>query len=361
MKKLVIGTTLFLCLPAFGQDTIQLEKSKRLMITGYVEGYYSYDFNEPENNTRPGFLYNFNRHNEFRINLGLIKAGFLTERTRASLALAAGTYMKANYAAEPGVLKNIFEANAGYKLTKAKNIWLDIGILPSHIGFESAMGKDNWTLTRSLVAESTPYFETGAKLSYTSRNGKWTLTALALNGWQRITRVEGNSLMSWGTQVLFKPSGKVTLNYSAFIGTDKPDSARQWRYHNNLYGIFQFSDKLGFIFGFDYGLEQNAPESNELNKWYAPVAILQITPNKQWAFALRAEYFGDEKGVIISTGTANGFQTLGVSLNLDYHPHSKVVLRMEGRYLKSKDGIFTKEGIAKDNNAALSFSVAVGL
>ena len=29
------------------------------------------------------------------------------------IALAAGTYMNANYAAEPGVLKNIYEANAG--------------------------------------------------------------------------------------------------------------------------------------------------------------------------------------------------------------------------------------------------------
>ena len=39
-------------------------------------------------------------------------------------------------------------ANAGYKLSAKKAWWLDIGVLPSHIGFESAVGKDNWTLTR---------------------------------------------------------------------------------------------------------------------------------------------------------------------------------------------------------------------
>jgi hypothetical protein len=43
---------------------------------------------------------------------------------------------------------------------------------------------------------------------------------MALNGWQRITRVNGNSLMSWGTQIQFKPCDKVLINYSNFIGTD---------------------------------------------------------------------------------------------------------------------------------------------
>ncbi len=103
-------------------------------------------------------------------------------------------------------------------LVAKKNLWFDVGILPSHIGFETAIGKYNWTLTRSIVAENSPYFESGARLSYTTDNGKLSLTALALNGWQRITRVDGNSLMSWGTEIYYKPSGKVTLNYSTFFG-----------------------------------------------------------------------------------------------------------------------------------------------
>ena len=32
------------------------------------------------------------------------------------------------------------------KLAKKKNLWIDAGILPSHIGFESAVSKDCWTL-----------------------------------------------------------------------------------------------------------------------------------------------------------------------------------------------------------------------
>ena len=357
MKSIFFSLMSLISFSTFAQDTIQ---PNPLTFSGYVEGYYSYDFNKPTSNTKPAFLYNYNRHNEFNLNLGFIKAAYSTDRVRANLAIAAGTYMNANYAAEPGVLKNVYEANAGYKLSGKKNIWFDIGIMPSHIGFESAIGKDNWTLSRSLVAENSPYFQGGAKVSYTSDNGKFSIAALALNGWQRITRVEGNSLMSWGSQITIKPSSKVTLNYSTFFGTDKPDSARLFRTYHNIYGIFQFSDKLGLTAGFDIGTEEKSVQDNSTNTWYTPVAILRVTPSQKWAIALRGEYFRDENGVIISTGTANGFETVGLSANLDYLPAPNAVIRLEFRNLNNSDEIFSNEsGSAKRSDAAVTLAAAI--
>jgi hypothetical protein len=330
-----------------------------LTFGGYAEAYYSYDLNKPTDNSRPGFIYSHNRHNEFNVNLAFIKASYSSERARANVALAAGTYMNANYAAEPGVLKNILEGNVGYKLSRTKSLWFDIGIFPSHIGFESAISKDCWTLTRSLVAENSPYFESGAKLSYVTGNGKLAISALALNGWQRITRLNANSLMSWGTQIAIKPSDKVTLNYSTFLGTDKPDSARLTRIYHNIYGIFQFTEKWGLTAGFDIGTEQVSKGSSQKNTWYTPVGILRFTPTGNWAIAFRGEYFSDRYGVIISTGTPNGFRTSGFSLNVDYLPASNIALRVEGRTLTSKDEIFIKNGNPKANSTAITFSAAL--
>ncbi|MDB5207926.1 MAG: porin [Flavisolibacter sp.] len=362
MKKIRMSAALLLSMTATAQDTTSNTKHQTpnsLTFSGYVEGYYSYDLNKPENNTRPGFLYNFNRHNEFAVNLAFVKGGYATERVRANLAIGVGTYMNANYAAESGTIKNSYEANAGYKLSAKNNLWLDIGVLPSHMGFESAVGKDNWTLTRSMLAENSPYFQGGARLSYTTDNAKLLVSGYVLNGWQRITRVEGNSLLSYGTQVYFKPSTKVTLNYSTFLGTDKPDAARLWRYFHNLYGVFQFTDKVGFTAGFDFGSEQKAVNSDDNNTWYSPVGILRITSSPKWAIALRGEYYNDENGVIISTGTPNGFKTSSGSINIDYLPQPKVALRLEGRTFNSKDDIFVKGGGMKNNNTAISFSTAI--
>ncbi|PZR22387.1 MAG: hypothetical protein DI535_26245 [Citrobacter freundii] len=359
MKIWMTGAAVLLTLAGTAQDSTSKTETSPWTISGYAEAYYSYDLNKPATNTRPGFLYSHNRHNEFNANLAYIKGAYNGERVRANLALAAGTYMNANYAAEPGVLKNVFEANVGYKLSEKKNLWFDIGVLPSHIGFESAISKDCWTLTRSILADNSPYFESGARLSYGTDNGKWSFSVLALNGWQRITRIDGNSKMSLGSQIIFKPSGNVTLNYSTFYGTDKPDSARLNRLFHNIYGIFQVSNKIGLTAGFDIGTEQKTKGSNERNTWYSPVAILRFTPVSQWAFALRGEYYSDEHGVIIATGTQNGFKTSGISLNADYLPVANLALRVEGRWLKSRDEIFIKDGVAKDNSTAITFSAAV--
>jgi len=328
-------------------------------VSGYIETYYVYDFNKPENNTRPSFIYSYNRHNEVNLNLGFIRGSYNTDKVRANLALMTGTYANANLATEPGVLRNIFEANAGVKLSSTKNLWIDAGIFASHIGFESAIGKDCWNLTRSILADNSPYYEAGAKISYTTDDGKWFLSGLILNGWQRIQRVDGNSLPSFGTQITFKPTSSVTINSSSFIGTDKPDDARQMRYFHNLYGIVQLSENIGLTIGFDMGTEEKSPTESATNLWYSPVVIAKYALTDKFSISVRGEYYQDENGVIISTGTPNGFKTTGFSVNADYAISSNAVWRIEARSLSSKDAIFERENQSVNDNTSLSTSIAI--
>lgn len=330
-----------------------------ISFTGYAEVYYQYDLNEPTDHARPPFVYSHNRHNEFNLNLGFVKTSYTTDRIRANVALAAGTYMNANYAAEPGVLKNIYEANAGFKLSQNHNFWIDGGIFASHIGFESAVSKDCWGLTRSILADNSPYYESGAKLTYITDNSKWLFSGLVLNGWQHIQRPDGNNTPAFGTQITFTPNENIVLNYSTFIGNDKPDEVKQMRYFHNLYGMVHFSEHFHVTAGFDYGMEQAAPESDEYNHWYSPVLIIKWNFNDRWSVTGRAEYYADEHGVIILTGTENGFQTKGYSLNLDYRIRDNAIWRLEGRTFDSKDKIFTKDGDAVTTDSFVTTSLAI--
>jgi hypothetical protein len=336
MKTFIFGIISFGFFHAISAQDVTPDKTN-LTVSGYIEGFYTQDFNKPLNNQTPGFLYNFNRTNEVNINLAFIKASYAAKGVRANVALATGTYMNANYSAEPGVLKNIYEANVGIKISKNYNLWVDAGVMPSHIGFESAIGKDNWTLTRSLVAENSPYFEAGAKIGFTTKNEKWYLALLYLNGWQRIQRLNGNSTPAFGTQITFKPASNLTLNYSTFIGNDKPDSTRLMRHYHNVYGVFQLTEKLGLTTGFDIGFEQIKMGSRSYKSWYVPVLIAQLTPTEKVRIAARGEYFADKEGVIINTGTPNGFKTFGCSINVDYLPADHVIWRIEARSLVKGD------------------------
>lgn len=123
-------------------------------LSGFVDVFYVYDFNRPTTTYRQPFLYNHNRHNEFNLNLGMVKLSIEHSKYRSNIAFHAGTYSNDNYANEPGLLKNIYEANVGISLNKKNNLWGDAGVMPSHIGFESAISMDNWYLTRSLLAEN---------------------------------------------------------------------------------------------------------------------------------------------------------------------------------------------------------------
>lgn len=330
-----------------------------LKISGYLETYYVYDFGNPSDHNRPDFLYSFNRHNEVNLNFGFIQAEYDNDRVRGKLALMTGTYANANLAAEPGVLKNIFEANGGVKISKTKNVWVDAGIFASHIGFESAIGADCWNMTRSILAENSPYYLSGAKVSYTSDDEKWFLSGLILNGWQRIQRVPGNQTPAFGHQLTWTPNEKITLNSSSFIGSDTPDSTRQMRYFHNFYGQFQFNDKFGLIAGFDIGAQQKTKNSNDYNTWYSPVLIMKYAPTEKISIAARGEYYSDANGVIISTGTINGFQTYGYSLNLDYQIMNNVVWRIEGRGFTSKDKIFTLNDNPSSQNYFLTTALAI--
>lgn len=351
-------TSVFLSLACLTYAQVDTSAST-LTVSGYAEVYYAYDFGQPSDHNRPGFIYSHNRHNEVNLNLGFIKAGYTTDRVRGNLAMAAGTYMNANYAAEPGVLKNIYEANMGFKISSEKNLWLDAGVFGSHIGFESAVSKDCWTLTRSILADNSPYYESGAKVTYIPDNGKWLLSGLVLNGWQHIQRPQGNQTLAMGTQIMYIPSDKVTLNYSTFIGNDKPTDDKRMRYFNNLYGILKWSEKFQTTLGFDFGMEETSSDSGEFYNWYSPVCILRYVFNDRWALAGRAELYTDKEGVIIATGTEHGFQTTGYSINLDWQLRTNAVWRVEGRWLNSKDDIFIDgDGQPTNTNMAVTTSMA---
>ena len=356
MRNLLLGA---LTLGLYNLNAQDSTKTNPLNISGYLEAYYSYDIGNPANHERPAFFYSFNRHNEVNLDLGFVKANYTTNKVRGNFALMAGTYAQYNLAGEQGLLKNIFEANVGVRISKKKNIWIDAGIMPSHIGFESAIGKDCWNLTRSILADNSPYFESGVKLSYTSKNEKLYLAAMYLNGWQRIQRVPANQTPAFGTQLTYKPNSKITLNWSTYAGNELPDSLKQMRYFNNLYAQFQITKKLGVVAGFDIGMQQMKKDTSAYNNWYSPVLIIQFKPTEKIRIAARGEYYSDEKGVIIATGTPNGFQTIGYSLNFDYLPADNVMFRIEGRGLSSKDKIFSMDNKPSTENYFITTSLAI--
>ncbi len=324
------------------------EDSSSFTFSGYAEWYYSYDFSQSR--TKPDFIYNHKRLDEININLIVGSVNYRNKNVRANIGLMAGNYAQYNLSKEPAFAQFLYEANGGIRLDSSHNIWFDMGVFPSHIGFESAVGADCYTVTRSIVAENSPYYEAGAKISYKTTDSTLLLSLLYLNGWQTIFRNPDIHTPSFGLQLQYRFSPFFLINYSNFIGSDRQDNEQSMRVYQNVYSHVFFSKNFGVIAGFDIGRDRG--EGRRYYYWYTPTIIAHGRFSEQWSIACRYEYFRDKNAALFSSE----FDCTGYSANLDYMLSSQTLLRIEGRHLTSSYKIFDKN---VRNNTALTFSMSM--
>ncbi|MEJ7647036.1 MAG: outer membrane beta-barrel protein [Chryseolinea sp.] len=81
--------------------------------------------------------------------------------------------------------------------------------------------------------------------------------------------------------------------------------------------------------------------------------------SEKFNLAFRGEYYQDEHGIIIATGTPNGLRTSGVSTNLDYAIMLIALWRIEARVFKSKEPVFQEGNDTTKTNICFTSSLAV--
>ena len=148
--------------------------------------------------------------------------------------------MQTNYAAEPSngaisgpdLSRHIQEAVVGVRV--GDRLWVDGGVFFSHIGQEGCISRDNPTYTRSLVADYSPYYSAGVKLTW-QPSAALTAQLHLLNGWQNISETNGDKAV--GLRFDWAVSPSVTLGYSNFLGNEAPDDQpTRTRFFNEVFG-----------------------------------------------------------------------------------------------------------------------------
>lgn len=357
IKRLLVVGLISISLNAFANSDSLMNK---LTIGGYLESYYSYDFGRPRY-SKPRFYLNHNKHNEIAINLALLKVNYNSEKFRANLGLMTGTYSEKNYTYRDEKYNNIYELNAGIKLFSSKNIWLDVGIFPSHLGLESAIGIESWTLTRSIQAEASPYYEAGARVSYTSQDNKLYLSVLVLNGWQQINK-NSNYPLSFGHQLTYKPTDKVLLNSSSFIGNSN-GYYHQIRYFHNLHTQIQWNKHLATTLGFDVGTDRvfRINDINYYQFWYSPIFMVRYSKNDKDYFAFRAEQFNDFGNRVLISDNGEPYYFTGYSINYDHKFNQFGTFRIEAKKLQSDRNVFINKTNYSNSNFAITTALIFNL
>jgi hypothetical protein len=311
-----------------------------------IETYMGIDVNN--NSTQSPHYFNHYYHKAPRINYAQIEWKKSLNQWQFQFGIHDGDYVRRNYSDQPTWSRLISSAQIQYTPRKISQLKMTAGIFPSHIGFESAWVQNNLTLTRSLLAENSPYYESGIHAQYSSKNGKLTLGILALTGWQQAHLATPVNKASWGWSSSYQFNPQILLSYNGFWGYQNATGIQPKSYHN-FYSTIQ-KDKWKCIVGFDFGQSKNQPNAQN---WYSPVVILSRTLNEKWQATFRIESMKDDYSMILIDNKGLITQKSTVGLTAQYTSKQKFQFRLECKQMISEQTI-----IGKENNTLILFSLS---
>ena len=329
-------------------------KKDSIHFSGYTEIYFAQDQHNWNDHQRPDFLYSHTSTNHFALNTAVIDFKYSSERVKTQLSLVEGTYANKVTSAEPIGFGALYVGNVSYKLSPTKDLWLQAGVFPSHIGLESAIGFSNLSLSRSLAAENSPYYESGLALQYTSKNNKFFGSLLALNGWQTMTLRVQQSRPDFGSQIQYKPTSKITLNHSTYYGEVAVLDSSQTRFFQNFYAQVQLKDKWTVQLQADYGMQETG--NNGLDKsWMTGFVGISYELNEKLHLVGRAEMLRDKNNLVIA-GVNNDLW--GYSFNINYLLDEHLMFRAEWRNITSNSYTFAFQNFNDNRMNGLNLSLA---
>lgn len=351
MAGLIVGSCSLSDMPlSAAQDSL-------LTINGNVDVMYSWSGNQPKNHQRL-FQTQPSRNDEVIVNHALLSLRYATDAYRVRVALQAGTFVEANYVGADAAWKNVHELTAGARI--ADGLWIDAGIMPSHIGYESMIARDNINVSRSLIADYTPYYEAAVKLTW-SPSSMIDASILLLNGWQQI--VDVNDDKAFGSQVVIRPTSALTMNWSTYVGNEPTPTGTGLRFHNDVWIQVQALDDLLLALLADACLQSRPADTtgtadSTYGMWYLALQS-RYSVSDAVRIGARVEWFDDPNTILIAPANATSFRTGGASLNVDVLPSAPVLLRGEVRWLGADNDVFPSSNGFRSSDVFVTASMSV--
>lgn len=226
--------------------------------------------------------------------------------------------------------------NASLRYRPRGSRWsLEAGTFANPAGYEVFASKENWTYTRSWMAELSPYFLTGAQAVYQGEDG-FSGRLMAVNGWQQVH--DNNDRTTWGTQLAWN-SERLGLSWSTLVGPELAGDDGSERVHHDFVLTAKAHDRLDLAFTYDVA-HQEMPGAPEV-AWYGGAAYARVRLRPKLHLATRVEKFRDPSGGISGTGQVLRERTL----TLEYRPREERILKLELRRDRSTAPVFRADDL----------------
>jgi hypothetical protein len=321
------------------QDSGFLDFFRKVEVSGFIDGYYSYNFNKPAGRTN--VLRNFDtRNNEFALNLAELafeKKPESDSRIGFRLDLDYGPATDMVHAAEPGgkeVYKVIQQAYGSYLAPIGKGLQIDVGKFVTMHGAEVIETKDNWNYSRGLLfAWAIPYYHMGLRAKY-AFNNKVNVMGMVVNGWNNVE--ENNGGKTYGFMLGLNPTPKLAIVQNYMFGPEQLNDDRHQRNLSDTTVTYSINTKVAVMANYDYGFDHLTAGGKV--HWQGIATYLRYSPSKRISFTPRYEWFDDHDG--FSTGTAQRLKEF--TMTGEYRLRPNFLTRFEYRTDRSNQLFFPK-------------------
>jgi len=204
-----------------------------------VDAAYNYSFNHPADHTISGSSEVF-RSNELQLTQVGVGGDFNYGNVGFRLMTQFGMYSTTTPRndASPGrgqwqldnAYRYVSEAYGSYHLDVLHGINIQAGIFMSYIGLWSYYNFDNWTYQPSYVSSNTPWFFNGIRVQIFTSD-KLKIEPWLINGWQSYGMF--NEQPGVGLQILYRPTGWLSLVGNQYYGADTLGLPNQHRFHSD--------------------------------------------------------------------------------------------------------------------------------
>lgn len=207
-------------------------------------------------------------------------------------------------------LRYLARANLSYRLPFGNGLNLTGGLMNSFIGLESMWSRDNNHISRSWMADYSPYYVIGIGGQYPV-NKDLQLGVFLLNDYDYLAY--RTSQPKYATQVVWTINQNWKYTQNLFAGTEQYSSGSSWRYFSDT--ILQWSaESLTLAWAFDSGSQEGGKQQAF---WLASMLSGRWQLQSEWALALRPELYWDADGLM--TGQRQLIK--GATATLEYKTH----------------------------------------
>lgn len=303
-------------------------KKASTTISGSVDAYYRFDFNDKLTNNKTSFT---NSNNSFELGMATLKVDHSIGKVTATADLGFGRRANEFSYADVASLASVKQLYITY--APSSKVKFTLGKFATHIGYELVDAVANRNYSMSYGFSYGPFFHTGLKADI-SLGGKTALMVGIANPTDYSTTVSTGKIAIAQLSTASKSDKfKAYLNYQG--GTNNVDPLLPYTLSQvDLVLMGVISDK--FAINYDGTIQSRKYGTASAESWSSNAVYLNFDPTSKFGLTLRGEYVSDTKNVV-GIGTSIFIPTLSANIKID-----NLTIIPEVRLDNAKDAIFSK-------------------